>query len=206
MLDFRITVFVAAAMFSAPAANALDSARLQSILPLMREAAPTADYGAIVDFTIHSSKERFHLVRMSDGEIVFNARVAHGEGSDKNDDGLVDAFSNKKETQASSVGLFLTGDSYDGKHGPSLYLHGKSNTNKQAFDRNIVLHNDESYVSSQYVHKYGKVGRSCGCFVLTPQDRERAMQLLPSGSPVYAFGAAGVPVDGDLPVLPCPSP
>ena len=100
----------------------------------------------------------------------------------------------------------LTGDSYDGKHDPSLYLHGKSSTNKQAFDRNIVLHDDESYVSSQYVHKYGKVGRSCGCFVLTPQDRERAMQFLSSGSPVFAFGAAGVPADEDLPVRPCPAP
>lgn len=205
MLESRITVLVAAATFCASPANALDSAQLRSILPIMREAAPTARYGAIVDFTIHSAKERFHLVRMSDGEIIFNARVAHGEGSDRNDDGLADAFSNKNETQASSVGLFLTGDSYDGKHGPSLYLHGQSNTNKQAFERNIVLHDDENYVSNQYVQKYGKVGRSCGCFVLTPKDRERAMQLLSSGSPMYAFGAAGVPVDDDLPVLTCPS-
>jgi hypothetical protein len=56
---------------------------------------------------------------------------------------------------------------------------------QQAFDRSIVLQ-DESYVSSQYVHKYGKVGRSCGCFVLTLPDRERAMQLWTPGSPLYA--------------------
>lgn len=204
MLEFRISVLVAATLFHAPAATALDSAQLQSILPLMREAAPAAEHGAIVDFTIHSSKERFHLVRMSDGKIVLSARVAHGEGSDKNDDGLADAFSNKIDTQASSVGLFLTGASYNGKYGPSLYLHGKSDTNKLAFDRNIVLHDDESSISSKYVDKYGKVRRSCGCFVLTPQDRERAMQLLPSGSPLYAFGAVGVPVDEDLPVVQCP--
>ena len=204
MPGLKFAVPLAAAIFSAPAAYAIHPAQVLTILPLMREAAPAARYGAIVDFTMHSSKERFHLVRLSDGDVVFSARVAHGEGSDRNDDGFAEAFSDKKETQASSVGLFVTGDSYNGQHGPSLYLHGKSDTNRQAFDRNIVLHDDEVYLSSQYVQKHGKAGRSCGCFALTPEDRERAMQLLPSGSPVYAFGPEGVPVDEDLPVVSCP--
>jgi hypothetical protein len=71
--------------------------------------------------------------------------VAHGKNS-----GTLFAknFSNKNESNKSSLGFYITGNTYRGKHGESLKLTGMENgINDKAAQRAIVLHG-ANYVSN----------------------------------------------------------
>src|SRR5262249_48094169 len=128
----------------------------------------------------HSGKRRFYLLNMASGA-VDQYVVAHGIGSDPNDTGYATRFSDKDGSYMSSLGFVLTGDTYDGKHGYSLLLDGLSSTNEHMRDRSIVMH------TASYVQP-GKSpeGRSEGCFVLTPKDKDHVVNLVKEGSLLYA--------------------
>jgi hypothetical protein len=53
---------------------------------------------------------------MSNGRVLANCLVAHGRGSDPEDTGFLQKFSNRPGSNASSEGSFLIGDTYHGKH------------------------------------------------------------------------------------------
>ncbi|SCK36577.1 L,D-transpeptidase catalytic domain [Variovorax sp. HW608] len=101
-------------------------------------------FGAVVDFSRHSAKPRFHVVERSSGQVVQSFIVAHGIGSAAPaDDGYAEAFSNLEGSEASSLGLYRTGDTYVSEqleHGLSMRLHGLSPSNSNAYKRLIVVH------------------------------------------------------------------
>lgn len=88
--------------------------------------------------------------------VLLKTQVAHGKGSDINNDGVIDQFSNTPHSNATSLGLYRVGDAYGGKHGTSYRLHGLDPTNSNAFVRAVVIHSAD-YVSRNHV------GRSFGC-------------------------------------------
>lgn len=117
-------------------------------------------YITIADFSKASSEERFYVIDMNNIEIVIKSLVAHGRNS-----GLKFAknFSNKNESFQSSLGFYITGDSYKGKHGLSLELNGiESGINDNAKERGIVIHGAD-YVSESLIKQQGYIGRSLGC-------------------------------------------
>ena len=110
--------------------------------------------------------------------------MAHGKGS-----GSVKSthFSNSSRTYASSIGVFLTGSTYNGKHGFSLKLRGlEPQFNGKAFKRAIVFH-QAWYVSDEFVKKHGYVGRSWGCFALSKTVSRQVIQTIKSGTVVFAY-------------------
>jgi hypothetical protein len=115
---------------------------------------------SIVDFTKPSSKKRLWIVDLESRKLLFHTLVAHGRGSG----GLMaENFSNTSESHQSSLGFYVTDDTYFGKHGLSLRLQGLDkgyNTNAKA--RAIVVHGAE-YVSQSFVNQNGYLGRSHGC-------------------------------------------
>lgn len=120
-------------------------------------------------------------------------RVAHGKHS-----GTLRArkFSNIEGSNMSSLGLFKTGNSYMGDHGPAVRLHGlDSLSNSNAFARNIVVHSAE-YVSVPTIIENiltlngPRIGRSNGCFVVAPSKTEEVVDKLSRGGFVYAYGEA----------------
>lgn len=111
----------------------------------------------IIDFSQHSSKERFYLIDLKTGD-VDKYLVAHGKNSDPNHDGFADVFSNKQDSLMSSQGFYLTGEDYNGKKGHSMRLDGLSDTNSKAREREIVIHG-AAYVAPGI----GAIGRSWGC-------------------------------------------
>lgn len=113
-------------------------------------------YLTLIDYKLHSSKPRMFVIDLTNGKMKA-LHVAHGKGSDPDHDGFADRFSNIPESKMSSLGAFITANSYHGKHGLSLRLIGLEETNNLALARAIVMHG-ASYVSS----KLG-VGRSWGC-------------------------------------------
>ncbi len=115
---------------------------------------------SIVDFNKASTSKRLWIVDLESRKLLFNTLVAHGQGSGDN---IATSFSNTAESHQSSIGFYITSNTYQGKHGLSLKLNGMDkNYNANAFNRAIVVHGAE-YVSQNFINQHGRLGRSYGC-------------------------------------------
>ncbi|MFO0566783.1 MAG: murein L,D-transpeptidase catalytic domain family protein [Polyangiaceae bacterium] len=149
---------------------------------------PKQKYFVVVDFAPFSGKDRFFLVNVATG-VVEPHKVAHGDGTDPDNDGNADYFSNKSGSHMSSLGFYLTGEIYDGTHPHSMRIDGLSpdgspngmaNTNVR--DRLVVVH-EASYVDDA---KTSKQGRSNGCFALDPSIEVGMVDRIHDGTLMYA--------------------
>ncbi|WP_025143488.1 murein L,D-transpeptidase catalytic domain family protein [Pedobacter jeongneungensis] len=114
----------------------------------------------IADFDQESCKKRLYIIDLANRKLLMNTWVAHGQnsGGDK-----PSSFSNNINSNQSSLGFYLTGEIYNGKHGRSLKLDGMDQGfNSNARERSIVVHG-ASYVSQQSIDQLGRLGRSQGC-------------------------------------------
>ncbi|MGZ3808327.1 MAG: murein L,D-transpeptidase catalytic domain-containing protein, partial [Bacteriovorax sp.] len=93
----------------------------------------------VIDFKLHNSKERFYIIDLDSGRVE-KYLVAHGKNSDPNFKGYASKFSNTIDSKMSSLGFFLTAETYNGSHGYSLRLEGLSVSNSNARERDIVIH------------------------------------------------------------------
>jgi hypothetical protein len=110
--------------------------------------------------------------------------VAHGRATG---DDLARSFSNRPGSLQSSLGTFLTGSVYHGRHGLSLRLRGLDpGVNDRAEARAIVIHG-APYVSAEAVAQLGRLGRSQGCPALSPTAAPRVIQLIRDGTIVFAY-------------------
>jgi hypothetical protein len=114
----------------------------------------------ICDFNLPSYTKRMWVIDLSAMKVLFNTWVAHGQNSG---DTVAEKFSNKVNSHQSSLGFYVTGQTYRGDHGVQLRLDGKDDGfNTSAMDRGIVLHGSK-YVSREFLTKAGKLGKSWGC-------------------------------------------
>ena len=134
----------------------------------------------IVDFSQPSNMARMFLIDMVSGA-VWAIHVAHGKGSDLNGDGIAERFSNVIGSNASSLGFYLTAETYIGNHGNSLRLDGLSTTNSNVRVREVVIHG-ASYVQDRNIVE----GRSWGCLAVAETERDQVVALLKGGSLIYA--------------------
>ena len=139
------------------------------------------DIVGIADFGLHSSQKRFHF-------------VSHGTGSDGEHDGWLKRYSNIEGSEASSRGAFMTRSWYVGRYGTSLRLDGLDSTNSNALPRAIVMH-PASYATPGHVDRWGRLGRSNGCFAMGPEQFDRALIDL-SGGRLLVSGSYGIAQDG----------
>lgn len=138
----------------------------------------------IVDFDLPSAQPRFHLVDLVSGKSR-SLLVSHGRGSDPGHTGWLTRFSNVPDSNASSDGAYLTGDTYIGQHGRSRRLAGLDRTNDNAEMRAIVVH-AAWYVSPDMISQHGKLGRSEGCFAVSTAELEYTLESLGRGRMIYA--------------------
>lgn len=138
------------------------------------------DYMVVIDYRQHSSKKRFYLVNLRTGGVERYV-TAHGSGSDRNNDGYADKFSNASGSNATSVGFFRTMGTYSGKWGYSLRLQGLSSTNSNAYSRAIVIH------GASYVSQNGHAGRSWGCPALDLNVSANVITRIKNGALIYAW-------------------
>jgi len=114
----------------------------------------------IADFDQESCKKRLYIIDLDKKKLLINTWVAHGQnsGGDK-----PDAFSNVQNSNQSSIGFYLTAETYYGKHGRSLKLDGMDQGfNSNARERAIVVHGAD-YVCQETINQLGRLGRSQGC-------------------------------------------
>lgn len=133
----------------------------------------------VVDYSIPSDQPRLWVVDTKDNKVLMNTYVAHGSGSGKGT--IPTSFSNQEGSHSSSLGTYLTGNTYQGKHGESLRVQGlEKGVNDQAFQRAVVVH------GANYVGK-DKSGTSWGCFAVPGTDAPKLIGLTKGGSIVHAY-------------------
>ena len=140
---------------------------------------------SIADMTTPSGKKRFFVIDMVNEKLLFVTYVAHGKrsGVDK-----TLFFSNEPESNKSSVGFYVTSETYSGKHGYSMRLEGQEiGFNNNARERDIVVHGAD-YVSAAVVKSQGFIGRSLGCPALSPELYKPIIEKIKNGSCLYIHG------------------
>ncbi len=139
---------------------------------------------SIVDFSLASSKKRLFVIDLSNNEVLFNTYVAHGRNSGRE---KAVKFSNQPESFMSSLGFYITGDTYSGKHGFSLRLLGEEKgINDNANSRAIVMHS-AAYVSEGVAKMQGFVGRSLGCPALPEELNKPIIDKIKNGSCLFLY-------------------
>ena len=133
----------------------------------------------VIDFKQHNSKERFYIINMESGHVE-SYLTAHGRNSDPDHDGYATKFSNVDGSKMTSLGFYLTAETYQGTHGYSLRLDGLSTTNSNARKRLIVIH------EASYVAPGPLIGRSEGCPALDKRYNTEVIREIKGGALLYA--------------------
>lgn len=138
----------------------------------------------IIDYSKPSNVERFFVIDINSRKLLYKSLVAHGKNSGVN---YASSFSNKQSSHKSSIGFFITGETYIGRHGFSLRLNGlEKNINDNAGKRAIVIHS-ASYVNKEYIKKYGRLGRSHGCPALPAYNYENIVDLIKNKTCLFIY-------------------
>jgi hypothetical protein len=118
------------------------------------------DILTLIDFSLSSNVKRLWVIDLNTNTILYNSLVAHGKNTGEE---FANNFSNTNSSYKSSLGLYLTGETYTGKHGMSLKLDGlEKGVNDNARARGVVMHSAD-YVSNSFIQNHKRLGRSQGC-------------------------------------------
>jgi len=138
----------------------------------------------LIDFSLSSNEKRLWVIDLATKTILFNSLVAHGRNTG---DEFAKRFSNSAESFKSSLGIYVTGEIYNGKHGKSLKLDGlEKGINDNARNRGIVMHAAD-YVSSFFIKAHNRLGRSQGCPALPAEFTEKIINKIKDKSCLYIY-------------------
>ena len=138
----------------------------------------------VIDYSVSSSQPRLFVFDLDARKLLFRELVAHGKNSGGD---MANYFSNDAGSLASSLGLFVSEDTYVGHNGYSLRLRGlEEGVNDMASDRAIVLHG-AYYVSSEAVRVLGRLGRSWGCPAVREEIAHKLIDTIRGGSAIFAY-------------------
>jgi len=144
--------------------------------------AASQQHLTVVDFDLPSTEKRLWVLDLNSDKILFHTLVAHGHNSGENG---ADQFSNTDQSNMSSLGFYVTGREYEGKHGHSLRLQGvDEGFNTNAFARSIVMHGAD-YVSEGFIKQNGRLGRSLGCPALPLDQYAQIIDQVKGGSCLF---------------------
>ena len=139
----------------------------------------------IIDFNRSSCTKRLWIIDLQNASLLLNTWVAHGQGSGED---MACQFSNTDDSHQSSLGFYLTGEIYNGKHGRSLRLDGMdANYNSNARARDIVIH-AAGYVSQEVISSTGRLGRSFGCPAVSPELAPQIINMLKDKTVLFISG------------------
>lgn len=157
---------------------------LEAVACAQQRGHPAAQRLGLIDFRLPSSQRRLWVLDMQSGEVLFHEHVAHGRGSGE---AQASRFSNIINSHTSSLGLFLTLQSYTGTNGYSMRLEGlESGINDRAHARAIVVHGAD-YVSEGIIKASGRLGRSYGCPAVRREIARPLIDTLKGGQYLYAY-------------------
>jgi len=145
------------------------------------------DLLTVIDYSLPSTEPRLWVLDLEREEVLFHELVAHGSGTGENH---ATRFSNVVDSRQTSLGLFLTGGTYEGGNGYSLKLKGlDEGINDRAEQRYIVMHG-APYVSAENARRQGRLGRSWGCPALSLESARSVIDTVKGGSFIFSYSAA----------------
>ena len=140
-------------------------------------------YLTIVDFGQSSRKKRLYILDMHNNKLAWNTFVSHGKNSGVD---MAKNFSNRINSEQSSLGFYVTKATYHGKHGLSLRLSGlEDGFNDNAEARGVVVHG-AAYVNAGRVNS-AYMGRSQGCPALSENEFAEVINLIKGGSVMFIY-------------------
>lgn len=141
---------------------------------------------SIADMSQTSSTKRLWVIDLDKKQLLLNTWVAHGKNT--GDDNAT-RFSNINSSNQSSLGFYITGEVYYGKHGRSLRLDGMDNGyNDNARSRAIVVHGAD-YVGQGTINALGRLGRSLGCPAVAPELSDKLINTIEGKTVLFINGA-----------------
>ena len=141
----------------------------------------------IIDYSKPSSQKRLFVIEMEKGKILFRTLVAHARNSGYN---YATDFSNEEESHKSSLGFYITLNTYTGANGYSLRLKGcEKGINDNAGERAIVMHG-ANYVSETFIRNNGYLGRSYGCPAVPLGVHIKIIDKIKNGSCMFLYHPA----------------
>ncbi len=138
----------------------------------------------IIDFSKPSTEKRFFTVDLAQFQVKYHAYVAHGINTGDN---MATMFSNRPNSNQSSMGFYVTGETYVGSKGYSLRLDGKDKAyNDKMRSRAVVIH-EADYVSENWIQRYGRLGRSQGCPALPKEISRDVIDTIKGNTAIFAY-------------------
>lgn len=139
---------------------------------------------SIVDFSKASTEKRLYVIDLENQKLLFNTMVAHGKNTGTL---MATNFSNNNSSNQSSLGFYVTAETYNGKHGLSMRLDGvEAGLNNNARERAIVMHAAD-YVNEGFAKSMGFIGRSWGCPAVSPKDNGPIVNAISNGSVLFIY-------------------
>ncbi len=140
----------------------------------------------IIDFSKPSSQKRLWVINLKTSKLLLNTFTTHGSKSGAL---MAKSFSNKVDTDKTSLGVYKTLHAYTGQHGYSLRIQGlEKGINDNALKRNVVIH-PAWYATPKFVKQHHLTGRSWGCFALDPAISSKVINHVKDGSIIFAYAA-----------------
>jgi hypothetical protein len=146
--------------------------------------APDAHRLAVIDYGRSSRQPRLWVFDLDKRVRLYREAVAHGKNSGED---VPTKFSNVEGSLQTSLGLFVTANSYVGANGYSMRLQGlEPGINDAAMTRAIVMHG-APYVDLKMAEKTGRLGRSWGCPAVRPEISRKMIDDLRDGQFLFAY-------------------
>lgn len=137
----------------------------------------------IVDLTLPSNEKRLFLLDMETNKVVHHTYCAHGKNTG---DLYAEKFSNTPGSLQSSLGFYLTENTYKGKFDLALRLEGIEPMNNLAMSRAVVLHGAD-YATEKFITTQQRLGRSWGCPAVPMEEAPAIIHRIKNGSCLFIY-------------------
>lgn len=131
-------------------------------------------YVVMIDYSKSIDEQRLYIVNTKTFQVEITSIVSHGVNSGKK---YATAFSNTESSYKSSLGAYVTENTYYGHFGYSLVLNGLDKTNSNAKKRKIIFHSTKKM----------KTKWSWGCFSLPEEKIRKIINMIKGGCLVYVY-------------------
>lgn len=146
--------------------------------------AKNKDILTVIDFTLPSTEKRMYVIDLKHKKLLYHTIVSHGRNTGNL---YAENFSNRHGSYQSSLGFYVTAETYQGGNGFSLRLDGlERGINDQARPRAVVIHGAD-YCSERIIKSTGRLGRSYGCPALPRELNGPVINTIKNGSVLYIY-------------------
>jgi len=157
---------------------------LEGFYKLKTQGVVSKNIITLIDFSLSANTKRLWVIDLDTDTILYNSLVAHGRNTGEE---YANSFSNAPESYKSSLGFYVTGEVYNGKHGKSLKLDGlEKGINDNARERAVVVHGAD-YVSDSFIRNNKRLGRSLGCPAVPLEITDELIRTIKDKSCLFIY-------------------